>query len=66
MADSTTVKEALLANGLLETIDGCYIAASVIARIIPNRKKGVAVCKDRFGNRIALLPWEKDEEISDE
>lgn len=55
--DSPQLRDALLNHGLLQTIDGEYIAASIVGRIIPNRKNGTAVCKDRNGNRLAVLRW---------
>ncbi len=55
--DSPQLRDALLSNGLLQTIDGEYIAASIVGRIIPNRKNGTAVCKDKHGNRLAILRW---------
>lgn len=58
--DSEQVREILLSNGLFQTIGGEYIAASVIGRIIPNRKNGTAVCKDKFGNRIAVIRWNQE------
>jgi hypothetical protein len=60
MHDSKQIREILLNNGLFQTINGDYIAASIIGRIIPNRKNGTAVCKDKNGNRIAILRWPKD------
>lgn len=55
--DSEQIRDVLLSNGLFQTISGEYIAASVIARIIPDRKSDTAVCKDKFGNRVAILRW---------
>jgi hypothetical protein len=55
--DSPQLRDALMSHGLYQTIDGEYIAASIIARIIPNRKTGTAICKDRHGNRLAVLHW---------
>jgi hypothetical protein len=55
--DPKKIKEILLENGLFQTIDGEYIAASIIGRIIPDRKKGTALVKDKNGNRIAILRW---------
>jgi hypothetical protein len=55
--DPKKIKEILLENGLFQTIDGEYIAASIIGRIIPDRKKGTAIVKDKHGNRIATLRW---------
>jgi hypothetical protein len=55
--DPKKIKEILLENGLFQTIDGEYIAASIIGRIIPDRKKGTALVKDKHGNRIAILRW---------
>jgi hypothetical protein len=55
--DSKQIREVLLSNGLFQTIDGEYIAASVIGRIIPNRTNGTAICKDKHGNRLAVLRW---------
>ena len=54
------IKNILLENGFLETIDGQYISASVIGRIIPDRKKGTADAKDKYGNRIAVLHWPRE------
>ncbi|MGZ8908159.1 MAG: hypothetical protein ACXW1U_20850 [Methylobacter sp.] len=60
MSENKKIKEVLLQNGLLEDINGNFISAAIIARIIPNRKNGTAVCKDKVGNRIAILRWPKE------
>jgi len=60
VSDPKKIKDILLENGLFQTISGDYIAASIIGRIIPNRKHGTAVCKDKNGNRIAILRWPKE------
>jgi hypothetical protein len=60
MSDNKQLREVLLQNGLFQTINGDYVSASLIGRIIPNRKAGTAVCKDKNGNRIAILRWPKD------
>jgi hypothetical protein len=54
--DSPQIRNALLGKGLFQTINGEYIAASIIGRIIPNRKNGTAVCKDKHGNRLGACP----------
>lgn len=60
MRDPKKIKDILLENGLLETIDGQYISASIIGRIIPDKSKGTALVKDKHGNRIANLLWPKE------
>lgn len=53
------IKSILRDSGLLEMIDGQFISPTIIARIIPDRKKGIAVVKDKHGNRIGILRWSK-------
>lgn len=59
MRDTKNIKDILLKNGLLEMIDGQFISPTIIARIIPDRKKGIAVVKDKHGNRVGILRWSK-------
>ncbi|OAI12807.1 hypothetical protein A1507_18755 [Methylomonas koyamae] len=59
MSNINNIKSILRENGLLETIDGQFISPTIIARIIPERKKGIAVIKDKHGNRIGILRWPK-------
>ena len=53
------IKSILRENGLLEMVDGQFISPTIVARIIPDRKKGIAVVKDKHGNRIGILRWPK-------
>ncbi|QPK62870.1 hypothetical protein IVG45_18900 [Methylomonas sp. LL1] len=53
------IKDILRENGLLETIEGQFISPIIIARIIPERKKGIAIVKDKHNNRLGTLRWPK-------
>lgn len=62
MYDSKETRDILSVNGLFQAIDGSYVSASMIGKIFPDRKAGTAVCKDRSGNRIAIIFWPIDHE----
>ncbi len=51
------IKSILRDSGLLEMIDGQFVSPTIIARIIQDRKNGIAVVKDKHGNRIGILRW---------
>lgn len=53
------IKSILRDSGLLEMLDGQFISPTIIARVIPDRKKDIAVVKDKYGNRIGIMRWSK-------
>ncbi|WKJ91342.1 hypothetical protein QZJ86_04225 [Methylomonas montana] len=54
------IRSFLRKNGLLEMRDGQFISVSIIGRIIPDEEKRIAVVKDKHGNRVGILDWNKE------
>lgn len=60
VTDIKNIRSFLRKNGLLEMRDGQFISVSVIGRIIPDEEKRIAVVKDKHGNRVGILDWNKE------
>ncbi|OAI24546.1 hypothetical protein A1356_15400 [Methylomonas koyamae] len=58
MSDIKSIKSILKKNGLIEMIDGQFVSARIIAKVIP-QGNGTALAKNKYGNHLGYLRWPK-------